>query len=261
MIVMAITGALFVSAVYMLSGKQQRTQFQQGINDLNSQIQTTINEVQSGFFPPLPANYQCTTQQDIDGPPFIITPITDTNNSGTGANRNCLFLGKVMQFGEPSQGNTSVLTYTVIGRRFRVPYNGGAPAVDMTQAHPTAVLSPDLTTQYSLKWGVEITKVLSAAGPSAGSNAIGFYNGLGEFSNSWDTLSNTQGVYATVIDGVTAGSDKANTNSSIKSQVTQDFSGQVIICVQGGQDQKGQVIIGSNNNALTTHVVNGLGPC
>src|SRR5438874_1617208 len=51
MIVLAITGLLFLSAAALISGKQNQAAFDQAIQQLQSQIQQTMNEVSVGYYP------------------------------------------------------------------------------------------------------------------------------------------------------------------------------------------------------------------
>ena len=58
MIVLAVTGLLFISSVALISGKQNQTAFDQSIRQIQSQIQQIINEVSIGFYPNL-GDVQC----------------------------------------------------------------------------------------------------------------------------------------------------------------------------------------------------------
>src|SRR5688572_4270761 len=51
LIVLAITGLLFVSAAVMIAGRQNRTAFEQSVRNIHSQIQAAIDEVIVGHYP------------------------------------------------------------------------------------------------------------------------------------------------------------------------------------------------------------------
>src|SRR5690242_5295921 len=92
LIVLAVTGALFLVAVLAVGGKQNETEFQQGINDANSSVQQLINQVQSG-------NYQAANNLSCDGGTGsvqITASGSSTNSEGT--SHDCVFEGKVVQF-------------------------------------------------------------------------------------------------------------------------------------------------------------------
>ena len=91
LIVLTVSGALFVSATYFLSGDQDRTEFTQSIQAVQSQIQQVINEVESGSY----ANTNNFTCSGTASGPSLTTSGTDAQGSNTG----CIFLGKVIQFG------------------------------------------------------------------------------------------------------------------------------------------------------------------
>src|SRR4051812_26414068 len=60
MIVLAVTGLLFVSVVLVINGRQEAAQFQTSINETKSQLRQIANEVASGYFPS-DDTYQCNT--------------------------------------------------------------------------------------------------------------------------------------------------------------------------------------------------------
>jgi prepilin-type N-terminal cleavage/methylation domain-containing protein len=88
MIVLAVSGLMFVIAASFINGKQQQASFKSGINQLASQIQDVIEQVTDGKY------------SDI--------PINCVNNAGTlnlpkgaqqqGTNQDCVFVGKFMHF-------------------------------------------------------------------------------------------------------------------------------------------------------------------
>jgi type II secretory pathway pseudopilin PulG len=91
LIVLAVTGALFVAAAVTISGRQNRTQFATAVNNIQQQIQQVINETESGFFPDN-NDFICNVSGGVPN-------ITAGVGTGQGSNTGCVFLGKVMQFG------------------------------------------------------------------------------------------------------------------------------------------------------------------
>src|ERR1700733_12358913 len=102
LIVLAITGALFIAAAIMISGQQDRAGFNQGIQQLQSQIQQVMNDVSTGYFPGN-ANFSCSAGS---GGPVTLT----AGASGQGANAGCIFAGKVLQF---NVGNADPQNYGI----------------------------------------------------------------------------------------------------------------------------------------------------
>ncbi|MET1032944.1 MAG: type II secretion system protein, partial [Candidatus Saccharimonadales bacterium] len=129
MIVLAVTGGLFLAIAVTLSGRQQRTQFEQGINDIRAQLQQVINDVGTGFYPSL-TNFRCTA--GASGPVMV----TGTTNQGE--NTGCIFMGKAMQFGVNGTDPEQFLTYSVAGLQRTTT---GDEVATYAQAQPR-VISP-----------------------------------------------------------------------------------------------------------------------
>src|ERR1044072_1792136 len=93
MIVLAVMGALFVSAAILMSGRISRVEFTQAINDIQSSLQQTISQVGAGYYPNA-GNFSCNGTAGT----------VNITGSGTnqGSNTGCVFLGKVLQFGVKS---------------------------------------------------------------------------------------------------------------------------------------------------------------
>ena len=104
LIVLAVTGLLFVSAVLLINGRQNKTQFQTAINNLVQQVQQVINETQSGYYAGS-NNFSCTSTAGA----VNLAP-------GNTVNGQCIFVGKVLQFGtrtDPGQ----LIVYPLVGSR------------------------------------------------------------------------------------------------------------------------------------------------
>lgn len=101
LIVLAVSGMLLISAVLLVNGRQSRTEFTTGINQIQQQLQQTINETASGFYPS-DQNYTCHSSPS--------GPVTFTNSpKGQGTNEGCIFLGNAVLLGTgPSAPNSSM---------------------------------------------------------------------------------------------------------------------------------------------------------
>lgn len=171
LIVLAVTGILFVSAVLLVGGKQNKTEFTVAINNAKQQIQQVINETQSGF---AGGTIQCSAGQ----PPDLTTP-------GTG----CIFMGKVIQFGLQSD-NSQLSVYPIVGNRTYIDVNGSRKEVDaLNVAWPVAVSAN--VTQVHLQNGLTVVKpqsdgavgIITSLGSYSGANCNGYLcSGSQEFS-------------------------------------------------------------------------------
>lgn len=131
MIVLAVSGFMFVAAVLLVNGRQGRTQFQTAINNLQQELQQTVNETSSGYYPNN-GNIQCSG--NVTGAVKL-----NTAASGAGQNTGCLFIGKAIQFGigssEPATNQLGVLT--LVGNQYQA--DGSSPVLTLTQSLPRAI--------------------------------------------------------------------------------------------------------------------------
>lgn len=88
MIFMVVSGGLLVSVLGSISGQQQKTRFQTGVRDFESQIQDMINDVETGYYP---------------------------SNGDPGTTATKIFIGKGIQFykSPATNGNTSYREITI----------------------------------------------------------------------------------------------------------------------------------------------------
>lgn len=126
MIFLAVSGAMFVSAMALVNGRQARTEFTTTVRNFEAVLADIANDVSNGYYTNATENAKqlsCSaTSTNIDNinPPVIITSTT-TNKQGT--NTGCLFIGKAVQFG--AEGDKErFTTLTLVGRQ----YEGGNPS-------------------------------------------------------------------------------------------------------------------------------------
>ena len=129
LIVLAVTGILFVSAALMINGKQSRTDFQVGVRNLQQRLQQIINQTASGYYPNN-GDFRCTVTGLI-GSPLRISSVDPT---GQGQNQDCIFAGTAVVFGGPGSADKYGV-YPLAGQRTY----GGVDVTTPTQARLTAV--------------------------------------------------------------------------------------------------------------------------
>jgi type II secretory pathway pseudopilin PulG len=138
MIVLAVTGAMFVAAVMLIGGRTAKTQFTTASNNLKQELEQIINETASGYFPNQ-GNFSCTP--GVGG-----APILANGSQSQGTNGGCVFLGKVVQFGASDVAD-NYITYAVAGNRLQ---NGTNQEVTtLAQAYPVAI-APGVSNNASL---------------------------------------------------------------------------------------------------------------
>lgn len=139
MIVLAVSGVMFLIAANFIGGRQQSVSFTQGVNELASNIQNTIEEVSDGKYSDV--DLSCSFSYPSSAATAFVN---GTGGSTQGQNTNCIFLGKVLHFNiaDGVSGATPAEQYetlTLAGGRLD---NANTP-VYMDAAHVCAPLDND----------------------------------------------------------------------------------------------------------------------
>lgn len=244
LIVLAVTGGLFVAIALTLSGRQQRTQFTQAAQEVQSQIQQVINDVSSGFYPSL-NNFTCTAS--------LTGPSLSAGAAAQGTNGGCVFLGKALQFGAGSSDPEQFNIFSIAGLQ-RLPT--GEEVSSYIEAKPKAVSppgSPDVTETKKLLYGLTTLRATYGASNTP-IGTVAFVNSVASYS-SGSIVSGSQQVRVIPIDSSALGQTQAQAATAINSQIAAspiDPAEGVKICfVSGGTDQSGLVTIGSNGRQLS----------
>jgi len=128
LIVLAVTGFLFLSAVILISGRTAKTQFTTATNNLKDSIQQVINETASGYFPNS-NNFSCTYLG-------ATSPKLQNAVQAQGTNGDCVFLGKAVQFGATDHPD-NFLAYAITGNRLQAA--SSQEVTTLAQAFPEAI--------------------------------------------------------------------------------------------------------------------------
>ncbi|HXR50105.1 MAG TPA: type II secretion system protein [Verrucomicrobiae bacterium] len=107
MIVLVVTGSLFVIIAATLTGRQNEAEFVHAIQSVQSQLQQAIDQVSAGFFPTV--NLTCSAGASS----LTFAP----NPNQQGANDQCVFLGSVIQFKVQNTSPERYRIYTIAGER------------------------------------------------------------------------------------------------------------------------------------------------
>ena len=164
LIVLAVTGTLFFSAVALINGRQNKTQFQTAINNLQQQIQQIINETQSGYYGDN-SSYNCSSSGGLR-PTLTLSP---SNPSG-----ECIYLGKFIQFGTSSDSSQIVVYPMVGGARNAVSLN-----TNVIATHPVAIAPSSTLGQFNKVDGTQsfqLEQGLTVAGDSGLTPSSYFYS-------------------------------------------------------------------------------------
>ena len=257
MIFLAISGFMFIIAAGFVSGKQAKSEFRQGMNDINSQIQQTIEDVSNGFYPSN-GDFGC----EAVGPGTPSFPASVANETGT--NKGCTFIGKVVQFGVDSPTSPKYNIYSVIGRQFQADSESYLPPTNFVEAKPVAMTgasgSKDLTQTSTLKWGLEVDEMYNHTRATP-IGAVGFFSGFASTTNT-NLDSGAAAVTAIPIPNSQLGQGTTDIDGQITSlsdgTAVIDTDPEITICFKGASNQYGRLTIGTSDNVkgqkLATHI-------
>lgn len=251
LIVLGVTGMMVIGAILLVSGQQNRVQFQQSIQDVQARIQQAINEVGAGYYP---SNDNLICQRQAGQ----VSLSSGSREQGT--NTGCIFLGKALQFGAASANGQDMVVHTIAG----LEDNAGG---DLAAADPTSVARglstnssanfPDASVSNQLLYGLTTVDMYYFEGASRRTvGAVAFVNGLGKYEDS-QLMSGSQQVDVIPVDGsgpaASGGfvTDKRRVadaiNTNLASGSKNPTSGVRICLASAGTRQSGLITIGSSN--------------
>ncbi len=266
-IFLAVSSALVMTAIATLSGQQRKTEFNQGIRDIESQLRDVVNDVSTGLYEN-GVGFSCSV------PPSGRPTFTSTS-APQGSNSGCLIIGRVVQFA-PGGDKAKFVTYNVAGRQ----KTSTIPIRDVqgySEAFPTAIAPsttspipgnpiPDTSVTFDLPYGITMEKMCytSATCVTAESTAFGIFSGFGS-SSGGNLLSGIAGFNLLPLSSTTPSETKLQMVDSINAitdtnNADQNPSNGVILCFKsGGTNQYGKITIGGNSRqeSLTLDILGG----
>jgi prepilin-type N-terminal cleavage/methylation domain-containing protein len=248
MIVLAVSGVMFLVAVQFINGKQARTSFTAGVNEMASQVQNIIEQVTDGQYSDIP--FTC---QGTPGAP--LQNITQ-GGQGQGTNNTCVFLGKLLHF------DSTLKTYEVYSLGAAV---GAAPpnAIWLGQDVTPIVngnMSVNLMTSQATPQNLDATVYVTPVGAAASFQSYGF-----GFTQSEGTLNilapgtyNSGAQLVNLVYSPNLNSAGDDNESTAVSDITSDvyLASSVTVCLTDGT-RYAQIGIGdtnANSNQLSVNV-------
>jgi len=255
MIFLIITAALLASALLVFQGREERTQFSQGVREIEAQIRTVINETASGHYPNS-GNIYCFSTNG-GGP-----RLDNFTGIGQGANGGCIFLGRMIYF--PSNPSKSFIVYTVVGQQRG--QNGqevtqlGTGVNDARQTlitqstnQPTA---PEAFATNDFPWGITLRRVTSPSAAAPQPGAVGFISSFGSY-NGTDLTSGNTILNVMPLPNTSLGSSKTVIvqQTELLNGSSPTNPGKIVLCLRsGGGDRQAAIIIGGGSNNVSTEV-------
>jgi hypothetical protein len=174
MIVLAVSALMILIATTFLAGRQGHTQFSQNMRDLQSKVQSWLDDVPNGFAFGANSDAYCRAVG-------ASVEILASGRSGlANVNPDCIFLGKAIQFND-APDNYEVNAYSVFGQRAD---NSGNLFGTLDDSGPEPAAGQcgkcaDFTETYTLKDGTHLKKILKSSGIGTdNSHLAGFYLSL-----------------------------------------------------------------------------------
>ena len=256
MIVLAVSGVMFIIAANFVSGKQANTAFHQGVNTLTANIQTGIEDVVAGHYSDVPIN--CSVQPST--PHYLKFT---SSGLGQGTNQNCVFLGKLFHFSVAGVANNYEV-FALAGSK--VDDISGGPLTSLNQSALTTITDPggtgiDFTHKSLVPEGLDVDG-MKIDGAATNVFDFGFVQGFGltpgtKFANSYTSGAQTVSMITNPNVGSTAATsdvataaDGNGTPSQINETVTRVVPAKtVLICITDGI-RRANIRIGDNGNQL-----------
>ena len=223
MIVLAVTGLMFVVAGNFISQKQVKTTFTAGVNELSSQIQDTIDQVNSGRY--TDKNFSCS------GGASLIFSFDASREQGS--NQDCIFLGKFMHF-QMDTGDDFYETFSLAGRQPKT-------VLSLATVQPTPIISGDgkvdLTVQHTVPQRLNVTSVKYAdsTGAFKTTYGLGITQGLGVPSGGGGYATGAQTISLVYSPKLSASATKVG-ESGAQALITNslDYTKTVKLCISDG---------------------------
>jgi hypothetical protein len=263
MIFLAVSALLFAAAIKTISGQQQRAEFNVGIREFQSRVNDIINDVSTGFYP-----YRSGLGCRVVGGTIRFDVSQDQGTSS-----DCIFIGKVIQFGpnDVTAGREKIRIFSVAGRRqatsggtthdsFGLTDSGSEPITGATDVItiPNGIRVDWV--RYNNSGGSPIT-----AGTPTG--AVGFFTNFTKYSDTNASTLETAARNVNVLpfNGFSLDRPEGDAITAIRNSATsiQNPSGGITACLSTGVNTRLHVFvnIGGNLRQLTNDIEILGGPC
>lgn len=255
MIFLAISGAMLGWSVLTIRGRQQQVQFSQAVRDFENNLKDYINDTATGYYSNA-TGVKCvvlnpsSTTSDITFQPAV----GDTS----GANKDCIFIGKAIQFSPQGTNGEGFNVFTVLGRRQYPEGSQLRDAKSFKEARPRPLLNAtglntfDYTEHKQLSWGARIT--------SASSGLLGFFTTFAQ-TNSQGLQSGSLDTQTIAIPSLAGSAFPVDATQAVAATAITDyrvdtpaaFTSQTICLARADNAETALVTIGVNGRNIDVH--------
>ena len=233
MIFLVVSSALLTSVLGMVSGRQERTRFTQSVEQFEQKLKDILNDVSTGYYPRA-EDFKCTGS--------IAAGISfPAGSAEQGANTNCIFLGKALQFGNPSPSEYQIFTMVA-----------AKDANNLADAK-TQLLgggNPGVIDKGQILADIDIVKVASLTDNSRNVTGVALVSEFSQRSVIDNSLSGNAGrinFYEVI--------NNFNSNVGKAPPAMQPANNGVLLCLRQGSDgRRATITIGGNNQPQSTEL-------
>lgn len=256
LIFLAVSALIFFSAMQLIGGQQNKTQFITAVRDFETKLTDIANDVSTGY-------YQGDTSFPCSNAGGGVLSFAGTAD-GQGSKKDCIFVGTVVKLGGAANNDDERAKFTQLTMAgLRIDSATGQNVATLSAAKPQVVQVPSTYAQGVLEYGATIRCVGTGTGctyTDTDKGAIGFFTKFVGTSPSGGNGIQTDVVfYNNGGAQVSLVSDPASQISSINNSVyytvpnpSLNPANGVTICIQSsGTKQYALIHIGGNGNQLT----------
>ena len=237
MIVLAVTGALFISTVLMLGGKQAQNEVTQAMRNYETQLQNVASEVANGYYP---NGFSCV--------PLGTSVSVTANPAPVGGNLGCVFLGKIINVHE-----TYAEIVTMVGRQYDVTTK--ADVITLGQAAPKVVANGfvNKTVGYVNQYDLKVSHIVSLQDSTIAYQSIAFVIELG---GGFTSANGTNGSRSILLYGIKGNAaTNTSTDTALNLGNLLPIPEGVRMCMIGGNGKKTELILGEAGSQTGTSVL------
>jgi type II secretory pathway pseudopilin PulG len=248
LIFIAVSLALFVSAMMVVGGRQHKTEFQTGVNEFVQQLQSIANDVSSGNYE-RPLDLWCDTSSGSVN--FGLSTVAQP-----GKNSDCIFIGRAVQFAPQGSDFSEYRVFSIIGKRLYSPAVGTSRDVrSLSEAEPKVL--------NNLPGGAGVStvrvpgglRIVSAdlVGSTDSVGTIAFYTDFAKADAAGNIESGTRNVVAMPVKNTNLNQNSDLTIPAIETDLTIN-PGAVVLCVEHEAAGRSALIrIGSAGGSTTVN--------
>ncbi len=262
MIFLAVSGALLVSAMLLVNGQQQRTEFSQSSRDIEASLRDIMNDVSTGYY----VNNGTFSCNASPSGPNLTSLATEQ-----GTNKGCILVGRAVQF-SPDGDSYNYQVYSIAGLRQKLAGTSVVEVSSLDDAKPVLIAPrttntsvPDDSQVFPVPAGLKTGRVYYDNGSGEiDTGLVGFITGFGQSDAAGNLTSGSiKGVDLLAVNGTTDDTpEQVAEQFTVQAQRVVNPLNGVAICFEGeGVSQYALIKLGGNARRLTTELIIGQGGC